>query len=86
MSQFIFVDEDEIKEKEQLEQDLEYYKKAFMILDDSIDKLKDAFLGPDWYIVDPMCTLQADEFIIDEIIKKFAPKKKEKKFSIFKRK
>ena len=51
-------------------------KKAYAELDKSIDKLCDAFLGPDYYIVDPVTSIQANLIIIDEIIGRFAPKRR----------
>ena len=84
MSQFTFIEEDKLKEYELLERELEWYKESYSELNDLVDKLKDAFLGTNWYITDPVNTRQGNEIIINEVIEKFAPRKKEKK-SIFRR-
>lgn len=77
MSQFTMIEEDKLAKYELLEQELKWYKEAYSELNNLVDKLKDAFLGPNWYITDPVNTRQANEIIINEIISKFAPKKKE---------
>lgn len=77
MSQFTFIEEDKLAKYERLEQELESYKEAYSELNDLIDKLKDAFLGPNWYITDPVNNRQGNEIIINEVIEKFAPRKKE---------
>ena len=79
MSQFTFIEEDKLAEYELLEKELKWYKDSYSELNDLIDKLTDVFLGPDWYIADPVNTRQANEIIVDEIIRKFAPRKREKK-------
>lgn len=76
MSQFTMIEEDKLEEYEILEHELEYYKESYSELNDLVDKLKDAFLGSDYYIVDPVTTRQANEIIVEEIIRKFAPPKK----------
>jgi hypothetical protein len=72
------IEEDKLAKCELLEQELEWYKEAYSELDGLVDKLKDSFLGTNWYITDPVNNRQANEIIIEEIIRKFAPRKKEK--------
>lgn len=79
MSQFTMIEEDKLAKYELLEQELEWYKEAYSELNELVDKLKDAFLGPNWYITDPVNNRQANEIIIEEIIRKFAPRKREEK-------
>lgn len=38
----------------------------------ALQKLKDYLLGEDWYIVDPVGTLQANAIITDEILEKYS--------------
>ena len=75
MSQFTFIEEDKLAEYERLEQELEWHKEAYSELNVLINKLKDSFLGENWYISDPVNNRQANEIIINEIIEKFAPRK-----------
>lgn len=84
MSQFTFIEEDKLKEYELLKQELEWYKESYSELNILINKLKDAFLGENWYITDPVNNRQANEIIINEIIDRFAPRKKVVK-SLFRR-
>lgn len=79
MSQYTFIEEDKLKEYELLKQELEWYKESYSELDVLVDKLKDAFLGENWYITDPVNNRQGNEIIINEIIRKFAPRRREKK-------
>ena len=78
MSQFTFIEEDKLKEYELLKRELEWYKESYSELDVLVDKLKDAFLGENWYITDPVNSRQGNEIIINEIIEKFAPRKKKR--------
>ena len=78
MSQFTMIEEDRLAKYELLEQELEWYKDSYSELNILVDKLKDSFLGTDWYITDPVNNRQGNEIIIEEIIRKFAPRKKEK--------
>lgn len=77
MSQFTFIEEDKLNEYELLEQELKRYKEAYSELNSLVDKLKDAFLGTNWYITDLVNTRQGNEIIINEVIDRFAPKRKE---------
>lgn len=79
MSQFTMIEEDKLAKYELLEQELEWYKEAYSELNDLVNKLKDAFLGSNWYITDPVNNRLGNEIIIEEVISKFAPKKKGKK-------
>lgn len=38
---------------------------------DTVNAIIDHLLGNDWYIVDPVCTEQANEIILEEIQKKY---------------
>ncbi len=75
MSQFIFIEEDKVKEYELMAKELEWYKDACQELIGDINKLKDAFLGPGYYIVDPVNNLQAAGIIVDDVIRNYAPRK-----------
>lgn len=55
------------------------YKQRFLDFCRLTDKLKDAFLGPDYYINCSCGEPQASEIIIDEIIRKYALKKEARK-------
>ena len=82
MSQFIFIEEEEVKKYEELAEELRWYKNACQVLQEDIDRLKDAFLGPNYYIVDPVNNLQAAGIIVDDVLHNYAPRKfvkKEKK-------
>lgn len=82
MSQFIFIEEEEVKKYEELAEELRWYKNACQVLQEDIDRLMDAFLGPKYYIVDPVNNLQAAGIIVDDVIRSYAPRKfvkKEKK-------
>lgn len=76
MSQYTFIEEDKLAEYERLEQELEWYKNVYRESNILIDRLRNAFLEPNWYIADPVTTRQANEIIVDEIIDRFAPRKK----------
>lgn len=39
---------------------------------EALYKLTDHFLGPDWYIIDPVGVNQANAIIVDEILKKYS--------------
>lgn len=78
MSQLVLVDEERLKELEMLVAERDYYARVFMTFCRLTDKLKDAFLGSDYYITDPVGEPQASEIIIDEVIRKYAPRKHEK--------
>ena len=45
--------------------DDKYYLKMYRKM---IDKLHDEILGENWYIVDPVNGIQADEIIVNEVI------------------
>ena len=71
---------------EELEADRDDYKKRFKQMVYLTNKLKNAFLGENYYISCSCGEPQASEIIIDEIIDKFAPKpKKPNKNWIFNR-
>lgn len=38
---------------------------------EAVNKLCDHLLGDDWYIVDPVCNIQANAIIVDEIISRY---------------
>lgn len=37
----------------------------------AVNKLCDHLLGDDWYIVDPVCNIQANAIIVDEILSRY---------------
>lgn len=78
MSQLIFVEEDELKDRERLIEELEWYKNACGRLIKSIDQLCEAFLEENWYIADPVNNVQASEIIVDEVIHRYGRKKKKR--------
>lgn len=75
MSQFIFIEEDEVKKYEVMADELQWYKDACQELRGDIERLKDAFFGPGYYIADPVNNLQAAGIIVDDVIRNFAPRK-----------
>lgn len=79
MSQFIFIEEDKVKEYELMVEELRWYKDACQELIGDMDRLKDAFLGSGYYIADPVNNLQAAGIIVDDVIRNFAPRKCVKK-------
>lgn len=79
MSQFIFIEEDKVKEYELMVDELQWYKDACQELIEDVNRLKDAFLGSGYYIVDPVNNLQAAGIIVDDVIRNYAPRKYIKK-------
>ena len=63
---------------EELLKDRDFYKERFEEFCYLTKKLKDAFLGPGYFVGCSCGEPQASEIIIDEIIKKYKPVEKKK--------